>query len=260
MKTNQIIQNYFDKNYFKKKKILITGASGVLGSKLAEVFLELGSDLILIDKKIKKSSNKNIRSLSVDFTKTEKLERILIKEKKIFKKIDFIINNAAYTGTNLNWIKPLNFQTYKDWRFAHKVNLDSIFIISKVLSKEIIKSRGKILNIGSIFSDLVPNFFNYKGTKMNSPAAYSISKNLLLQLTKWQASYFSPYVNVNMISPGGISRNQNKKFQKKYINSTPLQRMCKEEDIIFVVLFLLSNLSNYITGQNIIIDGGYSIL
>ena len=66
-----------------RKKILITGASGVLGSKLAEVFLELGSDLILIDKKIKKSSNKNIRSLSVDFTKTEKLERILIKEKNI---------------------------------------------------------------------------------------------------------------------------------------------------------------------------------
>ena len=157
-------------------------------------------------------------------------------------------------------IKPLNFQTYKDWRFAHKVNLDSIFIISKVLSKEIIKSRGKILNIGSIFSDLVPNFFNYKGTKMNSPAAYSISKNLLLQLTKWQASYFSPYVNVNMISPGGISRNQNKKFQKNILTQHHYKECVKKKISFLLFFFLLSNLSNYITGQNIIIDGGYSII
>ena len=127
-------------------------------------------------------------------------------------------------------------------------------------SKTLIKNRGKILNIGSIFSEIVPNFSNYKGTNMNSPAAYSVSKNSLLHLTKWQASYFAPYVNVNMISPGGISRNQNKKFIKKYINSTPLKRMCREEDVIFAILFLLSDMSNYITGQNLNIDGGYSIL
>ena len=95
---------------------------------------------------------------------------------------------------------------------------------------------------------------------MNSPAAYSVSKNSLLHLTKWQASYFAPNVNVNMISPGGIFRNQNKKFQKKYINSTPLNRMCFEEDIIYLILFLLSDMSKYITGQNLFVDGGYSIL
>ena len=260
MKSNLINKKFFNKKLFENKTILITGANGVLGKKLCEIFLDLNSKLILIDKNIKKSTTKNIKTLSIDFTNTKILEKKLIKEKKNFKKLNYIINNAAYTGSNLNWIKPLNFQTYKDWRNAHKVNLDSVFIISKVLSKTLIKNRGKILNIGSIFSEIVPNFSNYKGTNMNSPAAYSVSKNSLLHLTKWQASYFAPYVNVNMISPGGISRNQNKKFIKKYINSTPLKRMCREEDVIFAILFLLSDMSNYITGQNLNIDGGYSIL
>ena len=260
MDTNQIIKKFVNKNFFKNKTILITGANGALGIKLTEVFMELGSKLILIDKKIKNIKNKNIQTLYLDFTNIKNLEKTLIKKKIKFRELDFIINNAAYTGSNINWIKPLNMQTYKDWRNAHKVNLDSIFIISKVLSKILIKNRGKILNIGSIFSDSVPNFLNYKDTKMNSPAAYSISKNTLLHLTKWQASFFSPFVNVNMVSPGGIFRNQNKKFVKRYINSTPLQRMCHEEDVIYVILFLLSDLSDYITGQNIIVDGGYSIL
>jgi len=260
MKSNQIIKKFLNKKLFENKTILITGANGVLGKKLCEIFLDLNAKLILIDKKIKKSLDKNIKTLSIDFTNTKILEQTLIKERKKFKKLDFIINNAAYTGSNINWIKPLNFQTFKDWRNAHKVNLDSVFIISKILSKILIKNRGKIINIGSIFSETVPNFSNYKGTNMNSPAAYSVSKNSLLHLTKWQASYFAPCVNVNMISPGGIYRNQNKKFLKKYINSTPLKKMCKEEDVIFAILFLLSDMSNYITGQNLIIDGGYSIL
>ena len=115
----------------------ITGSNGVLGSKLAEVFLGLGSKLILIDKKIRKTSNKYIKTLSIDFTKPTLLEKILIKEKKIFNNIDFIINNAGYTGSNINWIKPLNFQTYKDWRSAHRVNLDCVFIISKIFTTEL---------------------------------------------------------------------------------------------------------------------------
>ena len=260
MKSDQIIKKFLNKKFFGNKTILITGANGVLGKKLTQVFSELGYNLILIDKKIKKSSKQNIKTLSIDFTNTNILEKTLNREKSKFKKLDFIINNAAYTGSNINWIKPLNFQTYKDWRNAHKVNLDSVFIISKILSKVLLKNRGKIVNIGSIFSETVPNFSNYKGTDMNSPAAYSVSKNTLVHLTKWQASYFAPYVNVNMVSPGGILRSQNKRFQKKYINSTPLQRMCHEEDVVFAILFLLSDLSNYITGQNLIIDGGYTIL
>ena len=110
MKNNQIIKTFLNKKCFENKTILITGANGVLGKKLCEIFLDLNSKLILIDKKIKKSLDKNIKTLSIDFTNTKNLEKVLVKEKKNFKKLNYIINNAAYTGSNLNWIKPLNFQ------------------------------------------------------------------------------------------------------------------------------------------------------
>ena len=176
------------------------------------------------------------------------------------KKIDILINNAAYTGTNQNWIKPFFYQSYSDWNNANKVNVDSVFIIVKNFSKKLKKSKAKVINIGSIFGNNVPNFKNYSKTKMNSPAAYSVSKNVLLHLTKWLASNLSPYVNVNMISPGGILRGQNKKFLKKYLHSVPLNRLCLEDDIVKAIIFLSSELSDYITGQNLIVDGGYSIL
>ena len=132
-------------------------------------------------------------------------------------------------------IKPLNFQTYKDWRNAHKVNLDSVFIISKILSKVLLKNRGKIVNIGSIFSETVPNFSNYKGTDMNSPAAYSVSKNTLVHLTKWQASYFAPYVNVNMVSPGGILGVKIKDFKKNIL--IPPCKECAMKKMLYLQFF-----------------------
>ena len=106
MKSDQIIKKFLNKKFFGNKTILITGANGVLGKKLTQVFSELGSNLILIDKKIKKSSKQNIKTLSIDFTNTNILEKTLNREKSKFKKLDFIINNAAYTGSNINWIKP----------------------------------------------------------------------------------------------------------------------------------------------------------
>ena len=99
----------------------------------------------------------------------------------------------------------------------------------------------------------------YFGSKIYNPAAYSASKAGLNQLTRWMASELSPKIRVNSISPGGIARTQSKSFKKKYINKTLLKRMAKEEDIINLIIFLSSEKSSYITGENITIDGGYSI-
>lgn len=250
-------------NYYKNKTVLITGSNGVLGKKISNFFSSCKASLVLIDKDNEnKNKKKNLKSeyFSVDFENLGELEKKIINISLSIKKIHLIINNATYTGTNRKWIKPFNQQTYTDWRNANKVNVDSIFIISKIFSNKLINNKGRIINIGSIFGTNVPNFKNYIGTKMNSPAAYSVSKNILLHMTKWLASNLAPNVNVNMISPGGIIRNQNKKFIKNYLHGTPLNRMCTEDDIIKALIFLSCNYSDYITGQNIIVDGGYSIL
>ena len=94
---------------------------------------------------------------------------------------------------------------------------------------------------------------------MVNPAVYSVSKSGLNQFTKWLASYLSPKIRVNSVSPGGVFRGQNKKFVKRYISKTLLKRMATEEDVVNSIIFLCSDMSNYITGHNLIVDGGYTL-
>ncbi len=93
---------------------------------------------------------------------------------------------------------------------------------------------------------------------MSNPAAYAAAKGGLIQLTKWLSTTLAPEIRVNSISPGGIWRNQPEIFVERYEARTPLGRMARENDFIGSIAFLCSDLSNYITGQNIIVDGGWS--
>ena len=93
---------------------------------------------------------------------------------------------------------------------------------------------------------------------MNNPAAYAASKGGLLQLTRWMATVLSPSIRVNAISPGGVARGQPKEFVDRYIARTPLRRMGREEDFKGGIVYLASELSSWVTGQNLTIDGGWS--
>ena len=115
-----------------------------------------------------------------------------------------------------------------------------------------------IINISSIYGTNAPDQKIYKNTNINNPAAYSVSKAGLTYMTKWLASSLAPNIRVNSISPGGIKRNQSKVFMKQYISKTLLNRMATEEDIVGAIIFLATNMSSYVTGQNIIIDGGFT--
>ncbi len=147
-----------------------------------------------------------------------------------------------------------------NWNKAFEVNLNSIFHLIKILKKNLESSKGRVINIGSIYSIRSPNPKLYEGLNMNSPAAYSASKGGLLQLTRWLAIQLAPKISVNMISPIGIKRNQPKKFFKRYLKNIPMKQMCKEEDILKVISFLSIEAPKIITGQNIVLDGGASII
>ena len=115
-----------------------------------------------------------------------------------------------------------------------------------------------VVNISSIYGIVAPDWKIYEKTKIVNPAVYSVSKSGLNQFTKWQASYLSPKIRVNSVSPGGVLRGQNKKFLKKYISKTLLKRMATEEDVVNAVVLLSSEMSSYITGHNLVVDGGYT--
>ena len=247
---------------FKNKIILITGAFGLLGKQITKNFNKKKANLILVDNKKKSQKVNNAFFYRCDFTKEKEREIVFKKIKNKHKKIDIIINCAGYTGSikDKNWITSFENQDLKNWKNAFEVNLNSIFHLSKILQRNLSNNNGNIINLGSIYSILSPDPNLYKGLKMSSPAAYAASKGGLQLLTKWLAVHLSPKIRVNMISTIGIKNNQPLKFIKRYEKKIPLRRMCKKEDIIGTINFLASNNSKMITGQNIIIDGGYSLL
>jgi NAD(P)-dependent dehydrogenase (short-subunit alcohol dehydrogenase family) len=123
------------------------------------------------------------------------------------------------------------------------------------------QKEGSIVNMASIYGIVGPDFTVYDGTDMTMPAAYSAIKGALISFTRYVASYFGPkHVRVNAISPGGIFDNQNEVFLDNYCKKVPMRRLGNPEDIAPTVAFLLSDDSRYITGQNIIVDGGWTAI
>jgi NAD(P)-dependent dehydrogenase (short-subunit alcohol dehydrogenase family) len=141
-----------------------------------------------------------------------------------------------------------------------EVNLTAVFDLSKGLSTLLKESKsGSIVNIASIYGMYGPDWSLYQGTSMSNPAAYAASKGGLIQLTRWLATTVSPEVRVNAVSPGGIFRGQPEEFVKRYEARTPLGRMASEEDFRGAIAYLTSDLSRFVTGQVLNVDGGWGV-
>jgi NAD(P)-dependent dehydrogenase (short-subunit alcohol dehydrogenase family) len=266
------MKSIYDLMSLKGRRALITGASGGLGKQITITIAELGGDLVLVDQPgikydelidtIRSIGNVKVTCLSCDLEDGQ--ERALLISKLLDQKapLNILINNAAFVGTsNLEgWITDFHNQTLETWRRALEVNITSIFDLSKGLSPKIKHSgNGTIINIASIYGVYGPDYSLYEGTLMGNPAAYAATKGGLIQLTRWLATTLAPEIRVNSISPGGIFRNQPEKFIRRYEKRTPMGRMATEEDFKGVIAYLTSDLSSYVTGQNLHVDGGWGI-
>jgi len=120
--------------------------------------------------------------------------------------------------------------------------------------------NASIVNIASIYGLHAPDWSLYEGTALGNPAAYGVSKGGLIQLTRWLSTTLAPTVRVNAIAPGGIFRSQPEEFVKKYSSKTPLNRMASENDFQGAIAFLATDLSKYVTGQVLSVDGGWGVL
>jgi len=252
---------------FSKKNIIITGAGGKIGFELSSYFYHQNANLILIEKnsdKLISLKNKFKKSniYNCDLEKLSSIKNTLKKINKSFSVIDTIIHTASLVGTSelIGWNTKFSNQSISNFDKSFKINVSSIFFIVQQLQKNLNKSKNpSIINIGSIYGKITPDWSMYKNTNINNPAGYSTTKAALLYLTKWLAKTVSPKIRCNMISPGGLEGNQSKLFKKKYINKVPLKRMTTAKDLIGPTIFLSSEMSKYITGQNIFVDGGFSL-
>jgi len=254
------------------RRALITGASGGLGRVFADTLASLGAELILVDlpntrlkeisAELEKNYNVNVQAIECDLEKQDQRSCLISQQLDSGKGLSVLVNNAALVGTSdlSGWAVPFVDQSIETWRRAIEVNLTAVFDLCQGLSPLLIASQGSsIINIASIYGLNAPDWSLYEGTSLGNPAAYGVSKGGLIQLTRWLSTTLAPNVRVNAISPGGVFRNQPDEFVKKYSDKTPLKRMATENDFRGAIAFLASDMSQYVTGQILSVDGGWGV-
>ncbi len=267
-----------DKFRLDGKVAIITGGAGFLGLRHAKAIGEAGGIPVLWDidkstviksaKNITRSGNFKCEALVVDITDPVSVKNGLAEVIRRFKKVDILINNAAH---NPKVIKGKSFAGTKlenlkldTWNEDIAVGLSGAFICSRIIGSYFAKQGGGvILNIASDLGVIAPDqrIYRKKDLKKDDqpvkPVTYSVIKHGLIGLTKYCATYWAEEnVRVNAISPGGIRRDQPEEFVRKLTGLIPMGRMAREDEYEAAIIFMVSDASSYMTGANVIIDGG----
>jgi NAD(P)-dependent dehydrogenase (short-subunit alcohol dehydrogenase family) len=256
----------------ENKNVILTGASGHLGRNFVNTLSDLKANIVLVDKPsdefiefykyVKQEISSTVVMYECDFESSGSRENLVAQIEREFAEIHVFINNAAFVGTSDldGWSTRFGNQSLLSWNKALEVNLTAVFDLIQGLLPVFIRSNNvSIVNISSIYGLRAPDWRLYEGTELGNPAAYAASKGGLIQLTRWLASSLPSHVRINAIAPGGILRNQPAEFISRYSKETALGRMATEDDLQGVLGFLATDLSAYITGQVVQVDGGWKL-
>ena len=254
-----VVNQFFKDTKFRNKTIIVTGCNGQLGKAICKMFLNLRCNVFGIDISTSKFKNKKFTFIECDISKKLDTDELIKKVLRKERKIDILINNAgASIFTPFKLRKSAEIDQVTDTNLKGTLNM----ILSTVnLSKK--KTRKiNILNIASIYGASIPNFAIYDNKDRINSEIYGSTKASVIHLTKYFAKILGPNkIICNSLSPGGIlnKKVQRKTFIKKYILQTPLGRMGLESDILGGIYFLTHDDNTYITGQNLIVDGGFTL-
>ena len=261
------IKKIFD---FSNRVVVITGAAGLLGSEYANGFCQAGGNVVLADKnfaKCKKLATElekkyGVKPLAVklDVTNPNSIKKMINQIIKKFSKIDVLVNNAIFP--EIGKIKKTKFEDFPldIWKKGIDVNLTGMFLCSQQIGEIMVKQKnGVIINISSIYGIIGPDQRIYGKTKIVKSVLYSTTKGAVINFTKYLASYWNRTgVRVNTLSLGGVEENQDLNFKKKYSDKTMIGRMAKKNEYVGALLFLSSDASSYMTGSNLVVDGGWT--
>jgi NAD(P)-dependent dehydrogenase (short-subunit alcohol dehydrogenase family) len=245
-------------NSLKDKIIIVTGGNGLLGKEIISKITIAGGFCINVD--INHETSEDLSLIKCDITDIKSVNICIKLVIEKYNKIDGLVNNA-YPRTS-DWANKFEDIEFTSWQKNVDYQLNSYFYLTQQVSKFMVDQKsGSIINMASVYGIVGPDFTVYDGTEMTMPAAYAAIKGGLVNLTRYLASYLGPKnVRVNTISPGGIYDKQNEIFVENYNKKVPMRRMGLPEDISPSIVFLLSDDSNYITGQNLAIDGGWTAI
>ena len=235
----------------ENKVIVVIGANGLLGEEFVKSIRENNGTVIESD--IVNSEK------TCDITKKEDVKNLIEYSYKKYGRIDAVVNTAY--PRNKNYGRKFEEVEYKDFCENVNLHLGGYFLVSQQFA-EFFKKQGygNIINIASIYGVITPRFEIYEGTNMTMPIEYNVVKHGIISMTKYIAKYYKGYnIRANCISPGGILGNQLQEFIKKYNQYGLTKGMLDKTDINGTLIFLLSDMSKYINGQNIIVDDGWSL-
>ncbi len=241
-----------------EKVVVVTGGYGLIGLKFVEAILENNGIPIIAD--IHESGTKsNADYVKMDITNKESIQNALSNILDKYGKVDVLVNNAY--PRNKNYGKHFSEVEFSDFCENVNLNLGGYFLTSQVFSEYFSsKSSGNIINISSIYGVMAPRFGIYDETEMTMPVEYAVIKSGLIHLTKYMAKLFkNKNIRVNSISPGGVLNNQPKEFVEKYNSYCLNKGMLDPEDLKGTIVYLISDLSNFVNGQNIIVDDGFTL-
>lgn len=259
------------------KNAIVTGAIGLLGRRFCAGLAEFGANVAVVDLDEAASAEfaadlaqrYGVQAIGVgcDITVPEAVCNMVARVAKAFGEIHVLHNNVGGKSKDLDAF----FATFEDyslgeWRRVMAVNIDGVFLVDQAVGKRMVAQGkgGSIIHIASIYGVVAPDHRIYEGSQylgrsINSPAVYSASKAAVIGLTQHLATYWaSQGIRVNCISPGGAESGQNEEFMRRYSARVPLGRMAQPDEMVNTLIFLASDASSYITGQNIMIDGGLS--
>jgi len=257
--------------------VVITGVSGGLGVEYANVFLQFNSKVVGLDiietkliTDLEAANPDNFYFQVTDVTDKSSLETTLEKIIHKFGKVTVLINNAAIDSPPSSSGEengPFEFYPEESWDKVIDVNLKSIFLCSQVFGAKMAEQKnGSIINISSIYGMVSPDqsIYDYRrvdGDDFYKPIAYSVSKSGVLNLTRYLSTYWADKnVRVNSLTLAGVFDDQDQGFLDAYTSRIPIGRMANKNDYNGAVIFLASSASSYMTGSNLVIDGGWTAI
>lgn len=241
----------------KNKVIVVTGGNGLLGKKMVTTLRNQGAIVIAADIFF---HDKNENDIVMDITDEHSVSNGITAIINKHNQIDGWVNNA-YPRTQ-DWGTKFEQIPLESWRKNVDMHLNGYFLCCQIVLEQMKKQGfGSLVNMSSIYGLVGPDFTLYEGTEMTMPGAYAAIKGAVNNLTRYLASYYGKYqIRVNTVSPGGIFDNQPEKFVFKYNEKVPMKKMGQPQDIVSAVYFLLTDEASYITGHNLVVDGGWSAI
>jgi NAD(P)-dependent dehydrogenase (short-subunit alcohol dehydrogenase family) len=249
------------------KVALVTGGTGIVGRPISQALAEAGATVIVASRnkdkcaafanKLKEAGHR-AEGERLDLSSEDEIRSVCDQILSRHQRLDIVFNNAVARAGG-----DLRHMTAPEWEEAMRVNSTGLFLACQIFSKPMQEQRaGSIINISSIYGMVGPDFSIYEGTSIINPVNYAFAKGGIISLTRYLASFLAPDgIRVNCLSLGGVRTPDTPEvFERNYRRRMLLGRMANEDDIKGPALFLASDASSYVTGQNIPVDGGWTAI